>query len=449
VSALVRLLAIAIVCTASRAWAIPAFARKYHTSCQTCHTIYPKLTPFGEAFRRNGFRFPGHDSDFVKEEPVALGQEAFRDAFPGAVWPGSLAGSVPLAVGFTGAAVVHPDTSAGAAVADNGAWFTMSNLVAEAELWAGGSFDDTTTYFAELSVSDEGVELEHAEVLFADLLGPAHAVNLTVGRAMPTLSSFGPHSTYIADTAMPMVPVTAAWGAQSDSFTPGGSHDGVELAGTVGGRVAYAVGLTAGTDVEVRTSADVHAHAGFKLGGAALDGEGGGSTDLASEHAVTLDVFAVRARSRFTTSMGAPQNDVAQLLGASVRAQWSTLELDTGIYVQHDDRALADGSRSSTLVQWNELSWLAYPWLAAAGRVELIRLDPAGDAAVSDLRLVPGVAALVRPNLKLSLSAAIERARGAPSAGWEPTGGAAAPTSPGATVRPEIESITAGLSCAF
>jgi hypothetical protein len=33
--------------------AIPAFARKYGTSCQTCHTIFPKLNPFGEAFRRN------------------------------------------------------------------------------------------------------------------------------------------------------------------------------------------------------------------------------------------------------------------------------------------------------------------------------------------------------------------------------------------------------------
>jgi hypothetical protein len=47
-----------LVAVAPPAAAIPVFARKYGTSCQTCHTIYPKLTPFGEAFRRNGFRFP-------------------------------------------------------------------------------------------------------------------------------------------------------------------------------------------------------------------------------------------------------------------------------------------------------------------------------------------------------------------------------------------------------
>ena len=41
--------------------AIPAFARKYQTSCTTCHTAFPKLNPFGEAFRRNNYRFPGDD----------------------------------------------------------------------------------------------------------------------------------------------------------------------------------------------------------------------------------------------------------------------------------------------------------------------------------------------------------------------------------------------------
>src|SRR5476649_1969028 len=82
------------------AHAIPAFARKYGTSCETCHTVYPKLTPFGEAFRRNGYRFPGVDSDFVKQEAVQMGQEAQKGMFPHTVWPGTLPGSVPIAVGF-------------------------------------------------------------------------------------------------------------------------------------------------------------------------------------------------------------------------------------------------------------------------------------------------------------------------------------------------------------
>jgi hypothetical protein len=43
---------------AGEAQAVPSFARKYQTSCLTCHTVYPVLNPFGEAFRRNGYRFP-------------------------------------------------------------------------------------------------------------------------------------------------------------------------------------------------------------------------------------------------------------------------------------------------------------------------------------------------------------------------------------------------------
>ncbi len=41
--------------------AIPAFSRKYQTSCTTCHNNYPELNDFGEAFKKNGFKFPKDD----------------------------------------------------------------------------------------------------------------------------------------------------------------------------------------------------------------------------------------------------------------------------------------------------------------------------------------------------------------------------------------------------
>src|SRR5438046_4074654 len=65
--------------------AIPAFSRKYQTSCTTCHNNYPELNDFGEAFKKNGFKFPKDDEVFVKEPPVLLGSKAQREAFPGAV----------------------------------------------------------------------------------------------------------------------------------------------------------------------------------------------------------------------------------------------------------------------------------------------------------------------------------------------------------------------------
>jgi len=63
--------------------------RRYGTSCATCHIGFPRLTPFGEAFLRHGYRFPDDDEDQVKEQPgaLALGADAYRSLFPDAVWP--------------------------------------------------------------------------------------------------------------------------------------------------------------------------------------------------------------------------------------------------------------------------------------------------------------------------------------------------------------------------
>ena len=45
-----------VVCVASAAEAIPAFARRYGVSCQQCHHPIPKLTAFGQMFAGHGYR---------------------------------------------------------------------------------------------------------------------------------------------------------------------------------------------------------------------------------------------------------------------------------------------------------------------------------------------------------------------------------------------------------
>jgi hypothetical protein len=85
-----------------RASAIPAFSRKYQTSCSTCHNNYPELNDFGEAFKKNGFKFPKDDEQFVKEPPVLLGAKAQKQAFPEAVYPGEIPGSIPIAFRYSG-----------------------------------------------------------------------------------------------------------------------------------------------------------------------------------------------------------------------------------------------------------------------------------------------------------------------------------------------------------
>ena len=35
--------------------AVPSFARQTGMACEACHTVFPELTPFGRAFKLNGY----------------------------------------------------------------------------------------------------------------------------------------------------------------------------------------------------------------------------------------------------------------------------------------------------------------------------------------------------------------------------------------------------------
>ncbi|HEX7486146.1 MAG TPA: hypothetical protein VF332_08340 [Vicinamibacterales bacterium] len=58
------------------------FARKYGTSRQTCHTIFPKLNAFGVALRLNGYRMPKETEEMAKTKPASLGSPAFKKLWP-------------------------------------------------------------------------------------------------------------------------------------------------------------------------------------------------------------------------------------------------------------------------------------------------------------------------------------------------------------------------------
>ena len=444
--------------------AIPAFARKYGTSCLTCHTVYPKLTPFGEAFRRNGYRFPGFDVDQIKQEQVALGQEAYKQTFPNSVWPGFIMNSVPIAVGFNGAAVFHPDTKSSGGVADNGAGFTAGGLIEEGHVWAGGSIDEKTTFYAELTFAD-GVEIEHAKLLFNDLVGPKHAVNLTVGKVNPSITSFGQHSSYIGDTFLPSLSVTALFGGTTDSWNLVDAYNGAELTGVIQGRFIYALGLNAGANLDTRPTENVYGHLGFKLGGMRLDGEG--STGAAdpnrpwAERAVTVDAFLYRSASHYTNPgdgmTTVDLDDEAVAFGGAARAQWDSLELNIGAYQERHDHILPPDMNGNSggvnaTTEFQELSYVAFPWLVPSVRIEYLKLSPNGNPSFSEVKVLAGVAALVRPNIKLTLVGQIENADGVPTGSWGPFGGIAVPlpNADGTNGKvTELESVELGLAFAF
>jgi len=72
----VGLAVIWVMASAPKSSAIPAFSRKYQTSCTTCHNNYPELNDFGEAFKKNGFKFPKDDETPFLPSPMLLPRRA-------------------------------------------------------------------------------------------------------------------------------------------------------------------------------------------------------------------------------------------------------------------------------------------------------------------------------------------------------------------------------------
>ena len=98
---LLALISLAVVLsTPPPASAIPAFSRKYGTSCTTCHSDFPKLNDFGKAFKDAGFKFPKDDESFLKQPPVLLGAPAQAELWPHTVYPGMIPGTIPAGLRY-------------------------------------------------------------------------------------------------------------------------------------------------------------------------------------------------------------------------------------------------------------------------------------------------------------------------------------------------------------
>jgi hypothetical protein len=465
------------------AQAVPSFARKYQTSCQTCHTIYPVLNPFGEAFRRDGYRFPSQngsvDSDAEKANAVALGQDEYKKMFPDSVWPDRILEAVPLSVMFNGNIPINlPDSAAKSAAGNT---FTWSGIEAEFHLFGAGSFNDTLTYMTQLTLADSGAfDIETAYLLWNDIVGPRHALNLWVGRLFaPQLTSFGLHSSYLNDTVMPAVSAAGLYNP-SASFTLGQGHtDGVELNGIVAHRYAYALGWVASSSasgLSLPDAEDAYAHVGVKSGGVALDGEGKYGPNVPdprkpwAEKSITFDLFAYHGMARLDNGTGAlsaggtptptAQSDRFNALGGVIHGQWDSLVLTAGAQLEAHQRpyaglaatatvpGAADFTSATAVVQYDEIDYVVFPWLVPGVRAEYTHATVEKSEAAQLLRIIPGVAMLARPNIRVILTGDFEWGRNLPPVGgWTAASGFVSPASPGSKF--EAEQINATVAVAY
>ena len=283
----------ALSCLVSaRANAVPAFSRKYQTSCQTCHSIFPKLNPFGTAFRLNGYHLPGETEEQVKQKPVSLGADAYARMWPEMVYPSTLPGNAPFALNVKMANIYassHDDT--GKTIIHNDFQFPQ-----EANLFAAGTLGDHFSFLSEVTYAENpdgsgSVELEHARLDVISAFGPEHLFNFRVGKLAPNLYD-GFQEMWLmtdngVDTLFTYNPIGLNGGTGLAEDHAGVSLPArtraIEMYGVAAHRLFYTVGVSSpigpgGSSGQFNNGSrkDFYARVDYKFGGLGLDGDSTG-----------------------------------------------------------------------------------------------------------------------------------------------------------------------------
>lgn len=326
-------LSVLLLAVIPEADAIPAFSRKYRTSCATCHVAFPKLNAFGEAYRNNGYRMPGGDEDYNADDPVSLGAEPWKRLWPEAIWPADIPYLPPVAFYVDNTYVVEPD-------AEINNDFLFPNNVS---LLTGGTIGSTFSFYGRINMFAPGASL-HVHRLFgqANDLG-TNLLNVRFGQMEPRAIPFSRSRSLITSdylinaTTFPLrewLEANEAAGhddegedhddeagenaghAHGGDFSLGTTQQGIELWGvTTGfggkGGFEYGVGVvngngagafaTTGTN-DNNSSKDVYGRAAFKIGGLSLLGDSENAPAQSNnwrDDSVTLGFFGYRGSAPF------------------------------------------------------------------------------------------------------------------------------------------------------
>ena len=407
--------------------AVPAFARKYHTACSTCHLAFPVRNGFGEAFRNNGYRFPGGtDEEMIKEEPIALGQEAYKNVFPDAIWPSNIP-NMPSFGLLASTTVSMPRNSANKKYRD-------TNFDSSLAVYFAGTLDDRISYFGDFSIDNTPASGQLGRIVMLWAFKPG--LNLALGDVgFPELFT--------------LVSTQPNGGLNSYSTSLPNPDKGLELrfAGNAGESGGYS--LLAGIGRNTRTinilntgglADSRYVRGTFKIGGnGLLSGVGGtlGNNAIGLDNSITFGV------NYFNSGQGgvAGTSDIAAVDGAvdPVTGIWvdgrsngltkHAFAGDVAINYGHF-RALgqfaqftevlnegpvaeldATGTPTGVLLPSGSVNygkrtalalegdyWL-YPWLFGVMRYE--HLEDGLNGKIN--KIIPGVAALLRANAKLGI----------------------------------------------
>jgi len=376
--------------------ALPIFARRYQTSCTTCHAIIPKLNPFGIAFRNNGYRIPVNDAAFVQVQDLSLGAPAWKQLWPKAVWPGAIQGIPPIAIRVNADAEVRPSEKVNLN-------FNFPNFLG---LYFAGPAGDTFSFFGSVLLfgATNTIVLDRAYGQFRLLPEKpgSNLLNLKVGRIDTRAEPFS--STYRRPTIIGFNVNESR--SLSDAFAFREHDAGIELWGAATGPhgrggLQYGVGVVQGTAgrAENNNSKDFYWAGSYKFGGLGVAGSTqkqeslGGDRNYA-EWSLEAGIFGYRGK-RPTTAVGVAENQFTRN-GVKFDAYLSKLNLYGAAVSGHENIRNSAGSLVKTSGGFIEADYMLLPWVMPLMRYERTRLS--GGKPVR--ALVTGVNLAIRANVR-------------------------------------------------
>jgi hypothetical protein len=236
------------------AQAIPAFSRQYKTECTTCHTIFAQRNEFGEAFRKNGYVWPGDKPHEPRQAPAQTEEERKLNE---ALLLAGIPTVLPLAIQAT--SDINYDRKA----EDR---FDFKNY--EVEVFAAGTLRDTISFFMNEVIASSEVpgqtELEEAFVIWRRALDSP--INVKGGKLRPDVSLWKSNS-WLIDS----VPATVQ---DINGFALMDPQSGIELNAVLGprffaaaGMVDRTIGTTSAPEPLDQTAKEYYGHVSYKIGG--------------------------------------------------------------------------------------------------------------------------------------------------------------------------------------
>jgi len=401
--------------------AMPAFARKYETSCMTCHATFPRLTALGEAVRLNGYKMPDGDELYVKDKPVSMGAEAWEKVFPDAVWPSHIPGSPPIAI-----RVINDLNIDTGGTKDS---TTEFDLPQEIKFLSAGSLGKSVSFFVEIEFEEselhldvekhdgmvEEVKIEAFEsgtefsawLMFEDLFVD-NLMNLKVGAIGMQEFALPNARTHNSITVQPYL--------YAEELGMHHGKPGIELNG-FNRFLRYNLGVSDGGSGSSKK--DYYGVLSFKFGGLGYDGSGGTTEEGSEEDPLKIKPSGYWLDNSFLIGMFfqrsyvGDDNDIFNKFGIDLKTNYNDLSVSTG-YMIGDNVILGGhgGGHGDEDMEMEinkdifhaEAEYFLYPWLQPYIRYENVNSKGNNE---DKARFIAGTAILVRANVKLNVEGRI------------------------------------------